>query len=664
MGFEPKTIVENSYINAKTLFQEIEIELLYNETLHFAAKELTEIFKKKYKPSKYEREAVSGLLNDIGNKLAPENVRKNLAERVKKIETGWGIFDFGYDRGPVYAVFLEIVQKRKSALDEMTFENAAESGCVDAVKYLLRTQYVNSALPNKNFNNAIEIAARQLNKFITVNDDGKYQRYKSILKSLFLNRRPFTIDMLNNIVKQCRSEYEHLLKKSVEIYEETNQLFNDYVYRLIGSQLSNDQVKKECMKYIAHFSSIKGKINQKGKEKKEKLEGMDPELFLKLHIRSYFELLIEIDSGAKQYSKPNKLYLLQVLKSEILLAMEMLVTYQDIMLIMSNSDPHNVKEDIRDNVREELIRAKAGNIIDLISKLQQNEEYVCLVESQAEPSHCLYVAFTRDGDNIIIRVDNLGEGRFVKTTSNTGYINFRSRHIENKFQDCDLLISLSPLSKQDFKNLRGKSPYAYIIAGDKLYFANKLKQSESPTLIQIYPEGLAELKQQLISIEHINLEENERPIFKEKLSPTFLQTITSITTHTLPQPKLYPYLIGNIAYANLKRNKEFEDYIYQLLFLRMISYNMNSDDVFNKIYATQSRDHSPRLPVTWVAKSPQTVDNCVINNYKVGLHCRINRLGYSRALYKWLIGREPGVVYSISRIKNDDFYQKSSCPST
>jgi hypothetical protein len=167
--FEPKTIVENSYTNAKNLFQEIEIELLYNKTLYFAATQLTEIFEKKYKPSKYEREAVLGLLKDIKNELAPEDVRKNLAERVKKIETGWGIFDFGYDRGPVYAVFLEIVQKRRCALNEMTFKNAAESGCVDAVKYLLKTQYENSTLPNKNFNEAIEIAARQLNKFINVN---------------------------------------------------------------------------------------------------------------------------------------------------------------------------------------------------------------------------------------------------------------------------------------------------------------------------------------------------------------------------------------------------------------------------------------------------------------------------------------------------------------
>jgi Ulp1 protease family, C-terminal catalytic domain len=176
VGFEPKTIVENSYTKAKKLFQEIDIELLYNKTLHFAAEELTEIFKKKYKPSKYEREAVSGLLNDIKEGLTPENVRKNLAERVKKIETGL------WSRGPVYAVFLKIVQKRKSVLNEMTFKNAAESGCVDAIKYLLKTQYENSTLPNKNFNEATEIAGRQLKKFINVDD--KHRRYKSILELL------------------------------------------------------------------------------------------------------------------------------------------------------------------------------------------------------------------------------------------------------------------------------------------------------------------------------------------------------------------------------------------------------------------------------------------------------------------------------------------------
>jgi Ulp1 protease family, C-terminal catalytic domain len=174
-----RTIVRDSYTKAKNQFPEIEIELLYNKTLYFAAKELTEIFKKKYKPSEDEREAVSGLLNDIEKGLTPENVRKNLTERVGKIETGWGIFDFV---GPVYTVFLEILLKRKSVLNEMTLKNAAKSGCVDAVKYLLKTQYENSTLPNKNFNEAIEIATRQLNKFTNVNDE--YRRYKSILELL------------------------------------------------------------------------------------------------------------------------------------------------------------------------------------------------------------------------------------------------------------------------------------------------------------------------------------------------------------------------------------------------------------------------------------------------------------------------------------------------
>lgn len=220
-----------------------------------------------------------------------------------------------------------------------------------------------------------------------VNSQGKLAvhhagAHSKILKLLIQNHQPIDLIFLENILSALDVYQGDTTNKSAD-----ESLLDQLVLSLTGMKNICKEKKEQRKRLLAHLQSF-------GDSEEQELEGFVPREFLALHIANLLQLLAAIQLGHHDHllSDYSQTEVISQLKRELLLTVQ--AAHFE---ILSNLAKNN----------QDLQTALAEMIISALSQLSHGEE---LIYEAGYIKHCIYVAFRRDQDKIIVRVDNLGDG--------------------------------------------------------------------------------------------------------------------------------------------------------------------------------------------------------------------------------------------------------------
>lgn len=362
---------------------------------------------------------------DIGNKagktaitIAKESRHNNIAERISKIQRQRAMTSASQCFTAIEKGDIDTVKRLTKTLDVNTVNSKGESLLITAVKHkqlpivtylITQNAKIHLGNPHNDFKTPIEYAV-------------DYE-YWDILELLLKERKALTESDLKSLIDTHVSDYKGT------IYSENIDIawLNDQINRLVHAQVGNMRTaefamkgyKKDNAKYLGMLHKLNAEMQLDG-EKIIASSGWRPELFLPLRIRCLFALVIEIQRGNFNHDLPvspeiakNKLI------AELLTDIECLRARRDGLAIQKAT------QKIQSNKLDSLITAHAENIYAKLVQLQDREEYsydsgyagsittktewLIFKKEIKKMGHCVYVNFTRESENIVIRVDNLGD---------------------------------------------------------------------------------------------------------------------------------------------------------------------------------------------------------------------------------------------------------------
>jgi ankyrin repeat protein len=668
------------------------IDLFYNKFLYLVAVELdkvisyTFLFKViSYKYLSCEEEAVKGLIWNVEKHLPFNKILEELSSSLKKIRPGLGALVFGDKMGDVYEIFIAILKTRKvkhqecsqkthleeneahklsqlrdtnNSLSENNELNdlmeASEKGYKQVVKYLLEekaaslTKNVNLA----NYQIAIQKAVKKLED--AIRQDNNYSilgehnylvdRYVGILQLLICWRIRFTRDDLNNVFWSLYSDY-HKCSNFMERDKIIKQLIIKQLKNLIDDAFN---ISDEVIVYLAHQLGISGNITLKNNREKE-LEGMDLDTFLILQIYCFMKLQIDVTFEKKSTNLDDGL-LSEFIMNEILILLEAFIIYKQSFIVTYSV--------LTDEIRLRLLQYQAQKIVEHISNLKENEEILYPVGYQLPSPHCLYAAFSRRRDNIIIRIDNLGQDRGSYLGGDTLILRHRKggddsylMYIENNDNE-SIKAKVNYLLAQ--KSLRVKNAHMYFIDNSSTLSYLYLKDGKLQEPEKINPKLEKEDNVVRAVIQRLQEQYPNENALHFKLSAENIQDITSNTSHTQKrreENKYYSCLIGYLPLAEFN-NENVVSYIVKLLG------SSSSKQAPQLIYTAQFRDKKQTTDLTWlVAKKGFERGHCVVKNYNVGLQTRINTLPNGdpqKEIYYWIREKLSEVAISFPRSKQSE----------
>lgn len=473
MPFDCNLTIRNSYQKAQEAgYGKNDHDDFYTLILSAVASELKA--RKLIRFLSYDKVTIENLLNNIEHKLSAIAVLTQLSSDMKKIRPGFGVFDMGDDKGPVYntlfialealitrkvefakqktledqdnAIFNELQEGNPVDISALLKE-ACGSGQVVTVKYLLSnlTTLINFIpLIQAITNVCLKKAVDEDNNYLIFNEyNYLVEKYLIILKDLILKRPRIEEEHLNAIFLKCYEAY----RKDGTGSTQKNQIITSCLENLPGIENLKKYMREEAFVYLAHHQGVTGDIVIKDGFAKS-LEGLVTDTFLILQIRYYFELLIHIKIDLEEKPTAQKNNRFEFVKKEILMLFETLMIYHQIIIIIYSTNQVTVNQKLLEKIRSELIQTLALKIIQHIGQLKEGEEFLCPVSYQV-PAHCFYVAFTRKEAHIIMRIDDLGDGMIQNRKSNS-LIKNQSIQVgkKDKFYSC--LVSCLPLD--DFAN--------------------------------------------------------------------------------------------------------------------------------------------------------------------------------------------------------------------
>jgi len=237
-----------------------------------------------------------------------------------------------------------------------------------------------------------------------------------LLMMLLRRRQRVSLETLQSWLDKLACEYQGNADG-----EQTDQdLINTQVARWIAKADLGTTWHDERWRYLAHLDSIAGDIRV-GRGDPEPLEGMFPREFLSLRIRLYAELILRIERGllAEAELPQNKLKILSLLKAECLLMLETLNNLRDVETIHAATDIAHPDAAVLTRAQDErrrLFHVAVLNIVEKLATLGDGETYECATgfapsSMLSQDGHSMYLLVTRQSDQWIVQLNNLGDGR-------------------------------------------------------------------------------------------------------------------------------------------------------------------------------------------------------------------------------------------------------------
>ena len=211
--------------------------------------------------------------------------------------------------------------------------------------------------------------------------------HPAVLKLLIENQQPIDQLFLDTIFSEL-----NFYQGDVSNKKEDEVLLDKLVMLLTGMENIGEKKQVQRKRLLAHSQSFSNNNSQE-------LEGLIGQEFLALHTRHLLQLLAEINRGMHdhQFETSQRLNIINCLKRELLITVQ--AFHFDLLSHIANSKNSN---ELRESV------AKA--IRSALNNLAHGEELIYQTGYAQHPvGHCVYVAFTRIGDQLIVRVDNLWE---------------------------------------------------------------------------------------------------------------------------------------------------------------------------------------------------------------------------------------------------------------
>ena len=263
---------------------------------------------------------------------------------------------------------------------------AAEAGRIDVLEYLFK-KGANINLVNNRDETAIEITVSK--------------QYWKCLIFLLKFRQKITIEDVKKQLNYCNDNYND----AYETWQLKNKNLIDTIVRGLTGVDVAEVMQNDKWIFMGHLHSLKGHIiSSSNRNRADNLEGIDLDKCLALRIRYHFEILLKLKRNLITHLPlgMTKNRVINGLIEEITTNIETLRAYKDACLVIGFLDqPY----------KDQAIKAHAANIANKIENLTEGGEYSYRSGFEGNPGHYLYVGFSRKNNQIIIRVDNLGDGR-------------------------------------------------------------------------------------------------------------------------------------------------------------------------------------------------------------------------------------------------------------
>lgn len=327
-------------------------------------------------------------------------------------EKGFGIAkNIAFARYWYQKAFILGDRKAKKALSELPSLDASQQSQVNKALRI--------AIANKNYKETLlQIkGGADINNLNADNQNPITLAYKykvwNILELLLLEQQSISMEKIEEALLNCKKNYEPGFKFRKQRRDSLDKAVNSFVANPLFDIDIPDLFDTVSNKYIAHLrsrevvettsaSNITSSKSASGQlgffiTSGTKLTGWLPEYFLPMRIRIFFEILLKIEMDLIDDLPCAKETLAQLLKTEILLMLEVLAVRINAKII--NLAPETEKAS--------LVEAQARNIVNRIQMLEEGQEYII---HSGFVGHTLYVNFKRQAENIIVRIDNLGAG--------------------------------------------------------------------------------------------------------------------------------------------------------------------------------------------------------------------------------------------------------------
>ncbi len=238
-------------------------------------------------------------------------------------------------------------------------------------------------------------------KYLTVFD--KFEGMPHDLVLQLLKYRPrVRHDRIELVIQDCLEEYQ----PGVQHASENLGLLNHAAGLLVGVSNSARLLLDNKDAYLVH-------LNSRNETRNPNLEGMTSSNVLELKVFDNLQLIMQLHHGQLVLPDTDPQQLKEQLIREIQVAMEV---HQ--WEALSNYVEHI---EAADDIKTDIKQAVVDNFITHLGQLKDGEEMlfrtgygdlaiVAAQNHQPQYGHCIYVAFHRRGDELIVRVDNLWPG--------------------------------------------------------------------------------------------------------------------------------------------------------------------------------------------------------------------------------------------------------------
>jgi tetratricopeptide (TPR) repeat protein len=286
---------------------------------------------------------------------------------------------------------------------ETPLMKAVESGKFDIVKFLVKNgANIGTANPHKGYETALDIAA-QGNKI-------------EILAYLIENRLPMTSNQLHELIDPSLEVY----RGTRESYEKEREILNQIASSMVCIDINTfgpnelalkARQEQSIFKYLCAIKGISGLANTTKLD--FQFNGYRLEYFLPLRIRYLLETLIEAKKNILQGEFPEEREIvISKLKRELL---------SDIELFYVRKEQRIMGDLAQSLTRADyilLINAHVNSVLKKLKALNENEQFIYPTGfspsktwwHEVQKGHQIYVNFIKQNNQIVVRIDNLGDG--------------------------------------------------------------------------------------------------------------------------------------------------------------------------------------------------------------------------------------------------------------
>lgn len=260
-------------------------------------------------------------------------------------------------------------------------------------------------------------------------EEAKADASNTVMGVLIRHRTPVTLEDINDRLGFCLTYY----KEDQKHIDENRALLDYAVSHLTGvniHHLKHHKRNESLIKYDSHIRSIKGEKKDITSGQSHNLEGFSSQAsFVPLRIRVFFEILFQVEL---EIIRPDELpselpqgkgrvEMRRLLQEELLSELETLHVCQLTKIVTFAPPPAETDLDriyasgasnilmcsLPAGMQLAMRRCLAWNIVNRLHALHSGQEFTF---AGGWSAHAIYIAFIRRGDDIMVRIDNLGDG--------------------------------------------------------------------------------------------------------------------------------------------------------------------------------------------------------------------------------------------------------------